>query len=211
VASRKPVKPTPEPGQPWGLFGGAFDPIHFGHLAIAQSIQSTLKLAGVLFVPSAKPQHRENLCVASFEDRCAMTELAIKHLPTFSCSTIERDDQLSGYTLDTIRALKLKYPDVSWYLMVGSDHAGTFDSWYRPDEILSEAILVIGLRPGFIGKLPARISSNERVIMVQSRLVDISATDVRRVVSARIAADQFYELVPPAVARYITTHRLYRS
>ncbi len=204
-------KPTPEPGQSWGLFGGAFDPIHFGHLAIAQSIQSALKLAGVLFVPSAQPPHRDNPCVASFEHRCAMIELAIEHLPTFSYSTIERDDQLSGYTLDTIRALKLKYPDISWYVMVGSDHAGTFDSWYHPDEILSEAILVIGARPGFIGKLPAGISSNERVIMVQSRLVDISATEVRQVVAARVPTDRFYELVPPAVARYITSHRLYCS
>ena len=211
MASRRPEKPAPEPGQSWGLFGGAFDPIHFGHLAIAQDIQSALKLAGILFVPSDKPPHRGNQCVAPFEDRCAMTELAIEHLPTFVCSTIERDEQLSGYTLDTIRALKLKYPGVSWYLTVGADHAGTFDSWHRPDEILSEAFLVIGSRPGFAEELPARISSSERVIMVQSRLVDISATDVRRIVSARVAADKFYELVPPAVARYIIGHGLYRS
>lgn len=211
MASRKPEKPTPEPGQSWGLFGGAFDPIHHGHLAIAQDIQSALKLSGVLFVPSAKPPHRREQCQASFEDRCAMTEVAIEYLPTFLCCTIERDENLSGYTIHAIQALKRRHPGVSWYLMVGADNAGTFDSWFRPDEILAEAVLVIGSRPGFAGKLPTSIAPGERIIWVESRLIDISATNVRQLAAARIPADRFYELVPPAVARYIVEHHLYRQ
>ncbi|MBI5267588.1 MAG: nicotinate (nicotinamide) nucleotide adenylyltransferase [candidate division Zixibacteria bacterium] len=211
MINRKPEKPTPEPGQSWGLFGGAFDPIHYGHLALAQDIQSALKLAGVLFVPSARPPHRNNVCQASFENRCAMTELAVEHLPTFSCCAIERDENLSGYTIHTIQALKRRHPEVSWYLMVGADNAGTFDAWYHPDEILAESILVIGKRPGFAGKSPTSISAGERIIWVESRLVDISATNVRQLAAAQIPTDRFYELVPPAVARYIVEHRLYRQ
>lgn len=211
MAVLKPEKPTPEPGQSWGLFGGAFDPIHYGHLALAQDIQAELNLTGVLFVPTSTPQHRNGQCEASFDDRGAMIEQAIAHIPGFTCSTIERDEALSGYTIDTIMALKRKYPGVSWYLLVGADHASTFDTWYHPDEVLSEITLVIGSRPGFEGKLPDSLKSNKNVINVRSRLVDLSATGVRNLLSAKVPVDRIYDLVPPAVARYIKTHRLYRS
>jgi nicotinate-nucleotide adenylyltransferase len=209
LASHKPVKPTPEPGESWGLLGGAFDPIHRGHLTLARDVLAAKRLAGVLFVPSLHPPHRAEPCLASFDHRCAMVERAIADDQNFVLSAIEQENDLSGYTLHTIQALKKRYPDVNWSLIVGADHAKSFATWYRPLEILAEVRLIIGARPGY--DLSALgIGTSERIETVQSGLVDLSASQIRQHILTGIIPEELSALVPPAVAAYITEHHLYR-
>lgn len=203
-------KPTPEPGQSWGLFGGAFDPIHNGHLTLARDILTARRLAGVLFVPTARPTHRSEECRATFEDRCAMIDLAVRSNASFMLSTIEHDRGLSGYMLHTIRALKETYADVDWQLIVGADHAQSFKLWYQPEDILAEVHLVIGSRPGFTPVLDPLLSS-DRVAVVATSPVDLSASEIRKQIATGIHREGLARLVPAEVADYIAEHHLYTS
>ena len=207
--NRRREKPTPEPGQSWGVFGGAFDPIHYGHLNLAREIFGLKHLAGVLFVPSINPPHRGVEVMAAFHHRLAMVELAVASEPECLSCPIERDAELSGYTLDTLRALKLKFPRVEWRLIVGADHAASFSTWYRPEEILKEARLIIGVRPGFDIDAFKAVDMSRTEIVVTSP-VDLSSTEIRQRIAGGIDESELSRLVPPAVAAYIATHRLYQ-
>lgn len=205
----KREKLTPEAGQSWGIFGGAFDPCHNGHLNLIRQIRSIKGLNGVLLVPSINPLHRDASALSPFEDRFAMATLAVEDSAFFLVSSIECELNLSGFTIDTIQALKQTIPGVGWSLIVGADQAEVFDTWHQPNEILKEARLLVGARPGYESRLPKTIDT-ALVDIVPIPLVDLSSTEIRRQVAAGITESDLSLLVPPAVAAYITSHRLYK-
>ncbi|MEW5796739.1 MAG: nicotinate (nicotinamide) nucleotide adenylyltransferase, partial [Candidatus Zixiibacteriota bacterium] len=148
--------PAPKPGERWGILGGAFDPVHNGHLALAQNIMFLRRQSGVFLVPTVDPPHRTQLPVASFDHRLAMARLAADELDGIEVSDVEKTTPRPSYTLHTVRALRARYPGVELELTIGADQLSQLKSWYLWETLLSEIKLLVGLRPGApVGDLSA--------------------------------------------------------
>jgi nicotinate-nucleotide adenylyltransferase len=201
-----------------GIFGGTFDPIHHGHLAIAEAAREVLGLERVLFVPSNRPPHRPDPPVAGAEDRARMVELAIAGNPRFGLSRIELDRAGPSFSVDTIEAQTAedhasgREPDL-WFILSAEAFAG-FPQWERPDRILALCRLAILPRDGQAGASVAGVlgalspQMADRIVVLDGPRIRLSATDIRA--RARLGLSVRY-LVPDAVAGYIVDHRLYRD
>jgi len=200
---------VPRNGDHWGLFGGLFDPVHNGHISLASDILRAERLDRILFVPSFNPPHRTESVHASFDDRITMLEIALPKESCFRISKIESENEEPGYTLHTIRTLKEHHPGVTFSLIVGADNLNSFREWYRWEELLQETTLLVGKRPGSeildMSGIP-----RDRVRIVETELIDISSTKVRAALRTGIDHDTLATMVPPDVAEYITTNRLYQ-
>jgi nicotinate-nucleotide adenylyltransferase len=201
--------PAPSPGQRWGILGGAFDPIHLGHLTLARDVKNLRRFQGILFVPTFHPPHRPSLPKASFEDRLEMVRLALCDQPGMEVSRIEEQTGRPSFTFDTVKALKVACPGVEFELIVGADQLGQLPAWYRWRELLDEVRLVVGCRPGAPQPLLPD-SVPERIIVLESSLVDLSSTQVRAGIEGGATLDELSALVPRAVAEYIMMKKLYR-
>jgi nicotinate-nucleotide adenylyltransferase len=200
-----------------GVLGGTFDPIHLGHLAIAEEARDALGLRGVLFVPAAVPPHRGAPTGASAEDRAAMVELAIAGNPFFHVDRLELARSGPSYSVDTLTILadreraSGREPDL-WFILSAEALAG-LPTWRSPARILELARLAVVPRPG--ASVPDRAwleeqfpGCGDRVRFVDGPLLPVSGTAVR----ARAAAGRSLRyLVPDAVRSYIADHDLYRS
>lgn len=193
-----------------GILGGTFDPIHHGHLVIAEEAREALGLERVLLVPAATPPHKPGRRLVSSGHRLAMAELAIAGNPAFSVSAIEVERGGTSYTVDTLEALAGVGIADPWFILSAEALAG-FPSWRRPDRILELCRLAVVPRGGHDlldtawvrEHLPGR---EARVTFLPGPLLPISGSVVRR----RAAAGRSVRyLVPDAVARYITDHALY--
>jgi nicotinate-nucleotide adenylyltransferase len=182
-----------------GILGGTFDPVHNAHLAMGQAALRHLSLHKVLFMPTGAPRYREP-AVAAPEHRIAMLELALAGEPRFQLDARELEPGATGYTVDTLRALKREFgPQRTLYFLMGADQLAKLDDWHRPDEVRRLARVAVFARPGF--ELAERDA--ERVPLAP---MDISASAIR----ARAArGDDLAGMVPPAVANYIARHNLY--
>jgi nicotinate-nucleotide adenylyltransferase len=138
-----------------------------------------------------------------------MTDLGIYGEQVFFVSSIEKDRQLSGFTSDTLNALRTRFPGVVFDLIVGGDQAAVFDTWHEPQEILSLSRLLVGARPGFPLKIPGSLD-HSRIETVAIEMLDLSSSDIRRLVKSGIAESDLSAMVPAPVAEYIVRHRLYR-
>lgn len=182
-----------------GILGGTFDPVHNAHMAMARAALEHLALDQVLFMPTGAPRYRKP-AVASARDRLAMLELALAGEPRFAIDARELAPGASGYTVDTLRALREELgPGVRLYFLMGADQLEKLGSWHRPDEVRRLATLVAFARPGH------RID-DERIRMIPLLPMDISASDIRRRASR---GEDLSGLVPAAVANYIAGKRLY--
>ena len=201
--------PAPEPGQSWGILGGIFDPVHLGHIRLADDIQKAGRLDGVLFVPSFDPPHRQNQQRAPFEDRVAMLQLAVVDHCGLEVSDIEHRIDRPGYTLNTIRALKKDHAGVVFQLVIGADNLHSFRTWYRWEQILEEVKLLVGSRPG-TGSEGVQGIRPDRMELLSTGLVDVSSTMVRARARENVGIDELSNLVPRPVAEYIVRNELYR-
>jgi len=189
-----------------GLFGGTFDPVHQAHVALAHAALDALQLDEVRWVPTGESWHKDCTTTPAGH-REAMLRLAIAGEPRFSLSRIEIERAGPSYTLDTVRELAAAEPAIEWVLLIGGDQYAALHGWRDWRTLLSLVTLAVANRPG-----PARPPDPEvqghphRVVPLP--MLDISSTEIRRRVS--VGAD-ISQLVPPQVARYIETHRLYRS
>ncbi|HEY6822292.1 MAG TPA: nicotinate-nucleotide adenylyltransferase [Burkholderiales bacterium] len=181
-----------------GLLGGTFDPVHNAHLAMARAALETLRLDRVLWLPTGNPAYRK-APVASGADRVAMLKLALAHEPRYEVDERELQAGASGYTVDTLKALRRELRDDDLYLLIGADQFAKFDSWRDPGEVKRLAELAVFLRP--------RIDIDPRgARVVPMQALEISASDIR----ARAArGEDLAGLVPAAVANYIQGRRLY--
>ncbi len=193
-----------------GVMGGTFDPIHIGHLAIAEEARVRLALDEVLFVPArVSPLKLGNTC-ATGEDRFRMVELAIADNPCFRASRLELDRQGPSFTVDTLDALHETYGHVQPYFVLGMDSLETLVHWRRPEDIIRLARLVVVTRPGF----EADWEALERAIpglrgatdVIDTVRLDISSTELRERVRQGMPIRY---LVPAPVEVYIREHRLY--
>lgn len=186
-----------------GLLGGTFDPIHVGHLAIADQAFDELRLEAVLFVPAGRPWQKA--AVASAEDRCAMVQLAVAGRPGFRVSRVEVDRDGPTYTVDTLRALHAQDPDVEWWFLTGADALAGLDSWHEPDEVMRLAKFAVAARPGATVTEELSVRGLPVTVLDVDEF-DIASTDIRERLGRGEAIDG---LVPPEVEAYIRAHGLY--
>jgi nicotinate-nucleotide adenylyltransferase len=197
-----------------GILGGTFDPIHGGHLAIAETARTRLGLDEVHFMPAAITPLKEGGAITEPEHRVAMVQLAIAPYPYFKLSTVEIDRAGTSYTVDTIAELRRRFdPDDELYFIIGLDSLGQFARWREPARIIGMCRLVAVPRPGY--SLPDRDAleaaipgiSNSLTVLDEPK-VHISATEIRERVRKGRPID---DLVPEAVAEYIRKKGLYRT
>jgi nicotinate-nucleotide adenylyltransferase len=188
-----------------GVFGGTFDPIHLGHLILAEQCRDQGGLDQVLFVLAARPPHKLDAPLSPFRQRLEMLELAISGQSGFQISRIEEHRPGPSYTADTLRELVEQQPGLEWFLLVGADTVRDLGMWYCPDQVAAMAQLLVVGRAGI--PLPSEPPSPFRWQVVTMPLLEISSTDIRQ----RLQAGRSIRyLVPRAVECYIDQHRLYR-
>ncbi|MDX9856870.1 MAG: nicotinate (nicotinamide) nucleotide adenylyltransferase [candidate division Zixibacteria bacterium] len=194
----------------WGIFGGRFDPIHNGHLALAADLRRLKNLDGIMLVPSYRPPHKPQLCEASYDDRVTMMGLATGGDPSFIVSDIERELDGPGYSLYVVRELKRRNPRVDFSFLIGADNIHDFRNWFRPEELAREVRIVAGARPGYTMDESA-IGVDAEVELVSTAEVAVSGSEIRALVKAGAGPDRLKGLVPDAVAAFIFERRLYMS
>ncbi|MDP2919782.1 MAG: nicotinate-nucleotide adenylyltransferase [Dehalococcoidia bacterium] len=197
-----------------GVLGGTFDPVHNGHLAIAEETRCRLELDDVIFVPAGKPWMKAAKPITPAAHRIAMVRLAISRKPCYRLSTIEVDMAGPSYTVDTLETLHYEYRGrAEFYFIMGWDNLPELVRWKNPPRIIELACLVALPRPG--SSLPDLAAIEEkipgllkRVIIVEMPLVNISATDIRERVREGLPIG---EMVPKEVEWYIREKGLYRD
>ncbi|HVE76433.1 MAG TPA: nicotinate-nucleotide adenylyltransferase [Actinomycetota bacterium] len=186
-----------------GILGGTFDPIHVGHLMLAEEARVQFGLEEVVFIPAGTPWQKGEATDA--EDRYMMTLLGTADNLNFSVSRIDIDRSGPTYTLDTLQELNAFYEgSAELYFITGADTIREVFTWKEPEKVLQAARFVTAARPGFDLGDPALLA--ERVTLMNAPVMDISSTDIRRRISEGIA---FRYLVPERVAQYIFGRGLY--
>ena len=194
-----------------GLFGGTFDPIHNGHLYIADGVRDRLNLTKILFMPAGQPWLKKGRRITTAAHRLQMVHLAITGKPYFEVSSIEIERPGATYTVDTLIELFQERGDFTVYVILGFDALRDFSRWKDPARLLELGYLVAVPRPGYVLPDIKRMYISlprleERLLIMDFPEVDISASVVRQ----RIASHQpFEDLVPPRVAEYIKRNQLY--
>jgi nicotinate-nucleotide adenylyltransferase len=193
-----------------GLFGGTFDPPHLGHLCIALWALVELRLSEVVFMPAGQPPHKLGRPLSRASHRLAMTRLAVREFSSmFSVSTLEIRRKGPSFTVDTLRAFRASHPRAKLYLILGADGLVEFQTWREPAEIARLAVLAVAARPGSRrshARHPGVPAS--RVVWLGNPTLSVSSSAVRERVRRGLSLEHG---VPPAVARYIRRHGLYRK
>jgi nicotinate-nucleotide adenylyltransferase len=215
-----------------GVLGGTFNPIHLGHLALAESFRERLALDRVLFVPAGIPPHKDVRGVAGSLDRYAMVALAVAGHPAFTACDVEVRRAGPSYSVETLETLSGEWPGARLFLLMGTDTFLDLPSWRTPERLATWATLAVGHREGseFDPEAPAaravlaRLGRRDwqhigttspeelaaigpgEVLLVETRSLPVSAREIRRRLGA---GESVRYLVPLAVAEYIGQHRLY--
>ncbi len=184
-----------------GLFGGSFDPVHHGHLIVAQVAAEQLRLDSLRFVPAREQPFKAGQHRTSSEHRAAMLTLAVAGVPGFAVEPIELSRPGPSYTVDTLRQLRAREPGIQFVLLLGADAAADLPAWKEAGQLPDLARIAVFARPGSpVPALPVIQAA------VEVPAIDISATEVRRRVRLGLPLRYW---VPDAVAEYILAHRLY--
>jgi len=207
VFSPKTAMPNPDSGSVWGVLGGSFDPVHNGHIYLAENICKSKQLAGVLFVPAFNHPFKKDRAKASYVDRAAMLKLALKN--NLQLCEIEKEESLSGYTIDTLRALKMRFPKATFHFIIGLDLVNQLKNWHKSDELMKETQFLAGSRPGQTLEAENDMLINN-VEIVKINEIDISASAIRHQIRTGATRDDIRQLVPHEVAEYIFDKGLYR-
>lgn len=197
-----------------GIIGGTFDPIHLGHITIAEEAMRELRLSDVIFVPAGEPWLKEERDITPGEQRLEMIFMAIASNTSFHVSTVDLDRAGPSYTVDTLADLKRDLGEAAnLHFIVGLDALMGLPSWKEPERVVEMCHLVGAKRPGTadvdIEELERRVPGIlQKLTILENRQVDISSSDIRhRVASGR----QIDSMVPEAVASYIRERGLYRK
>lgn len=197
-----------------GISGGTFDPIHIGHLVIAEQAREKMGLDRVLFIPSGNPPHKRDIEVTAAEDRYNMVQKAIEGNPYFEASRMEIDRGGYTYTVDTLRELRRIYGENALlYFIIGADILWDLPGWKEQRQVFSLCEFIAVLRPGydrqaFSGQVELLQHEYGAVIhWIGAPLIDVSSTMLREKVSL---GQSIRYLVPEAVENEINTKGLYR-
>lgn len=188
-----------------GLFGGSFNPIHNGHLALARLLREKAQLDEVWLMVSPQNPLKQQADLLGDEERLTMARAAVKDMPGIVVSDYEMHLPRPSYTWNTLQALSRDYPDREFVLMIGGDNWASFDRWYRHDDILKNYRVVVYPRRETVEDGLSGIDGRQ-VSLVEAELIDISSTDIRRRIREGRSIRQ---LVPRAVADIIKRNGYY--
>lgn len=208
-----------------GLLGGTFDPVHSGHLQLAESVLQECALDRIVFIPSAEPPHKNGTTITSFEHRVAMLELISKGRKEFECNTIEGQLLKPSYTIDTLQVLLKQYGDKTrLFFIIGADAFLDIATWKSYQKIPRLVSFIVSPRKGSLRtKLYDMLiklgyteydecwrgaDCTKDIFILSSAPVDISSSKIRRMVSS---GKSIQEVMPEPVIDYIKRHALYLS
>ena len=185
-----------------GILGGTFNPVHIGHLILAEEAREKLNLDKIIFIPASLPPHKDNIDIAPACARFKMLKLAIGENKFFAVSDIEIKRKGRSYTIDTLRELKSKFSHDELYFIIGSDLLKYLNEWKDLNEINKMVKFVAATRPDYpLEQIPAYIQK------IAIRAVDVSGFEVRHCIKENLS---FRYLVPEKVFDYINKRKLYR-
>ncbi|MBN2012750.1 nicotinate (nicotinamide) nucleotide adenylyltransferase [candidate division KSB1 bacterium] len=190
-----------------GLYGGTFDPIHNGHLIIAEWTYEALDLDEIIFIPAFIPPNKQESGISSAEIRMDMLKLAVNSNPHFSVSDYEIQKADISYTLQTVchfrEQLNLSRDEL--FFLIGTDSLNEFHEWHKPDEILQNCTMVVYPR---LSSSDCTHPSVENLVILQAPIIGISSTIIRQRVSQHRSIKY---MVSESVSEYISQHRLYEK
>ncbi len=194
-----------------GIYGGTFDPVHYGHLLAAEQFREQCRLERVCFMPAALPPHKRGATISPAKARIEMLELAAAGYPRFDISRRELERDGPSYTVDTLAALQQEDPSRELFFLIGADSLAELPTWREPLQILQLATVAVVNRARSVPALATvaatlGAAARERIVVVEMPAVDLSSTDIRRRV--RDGRSIRY-MVPRAVEEYVRQHRLY--
>lgn len=198
-------------GRRVGIMGGTFNPIHIGHLKLAQCAMEQLGLDKVVFIPSGNSYMKSN--VLDTKMRVEMTALAILDIPCFELSLVETQRAGNSYTYETLETLTEENPGTHYFFLIGADSLFQIETWRYPERIFGLATLVCTVREGYdLNALREKGSDlalrGADIIYLNMPKIDISSTDIRDRVKNNMPISEY---VPPRVADYIKKERLYNE
>lgn len=187
-----------------GIFGGTFNPIHIGHLAIAQMAQENLRLHKVIFVPSYMPPHKKGLNVMAAHHRYRMVQLAVSGNPCFSISDVEIKRKGASYTIDTLHYFQKRFSKkAKLFFIIGADTLPQLPTWRYIDKVLKIVKFIVVNRPGYLVR-----KRNIQFVAVSAPGIDISSTVLRNRIAHKKTIKYF---VPENVFRYIEKNNLFKK
>ncbi len=197
-----------------GILGGSFDPIHYGHINIAQSAYEEYQLDEVWFIPAGHSPNKEESAMTPAVQRAEMTQLAIANYPYFKLSTIEIDAAETSYTYRTLEKLDESFPQYQFYFIMGADSLDYFEHWFHPEIICQHAVLLVAVRDDMnLDEINQKISVIHSlfpadICTIKSGITPVSSTKIRQ----RTALGQNLDACacPEPVKEYIRAHGLYR-
>ncbi len=196
-----------------GIFGGTFDPVHLGHLILAEQCRDQAGLDEVWFLPSYHPPHKARPELTRFEQRCDMLELATAGHPAFRIERIEKELPPPSYTAATLTELRRRHPDHEFFLLIGADSLPDLPGWFEPLRVVSQAGLIVAPRPGVMLWTAERLATAlgvevgaVRLRYVACPMIDIASRELRRAVADRMSIRY---MVPRAVEEFIRERKLY--
>ncbi|MGC8976276.1 MAG: nicotinate-nucleotide adenylyltransferase [Candidatus Ratteibacteria bacterium] len=185
-----------------GLFGGTFDPIHYGHLIVAEKAREEFSLDYIIFIPAGIPPHKKKV-YASPSDRFKMIEIAISDNPYFKVSDIEIFKKEKCYTYDTLMKLKRENPKAEFFLIIGEDSLYDIPNWYKAEKLVKEIVFLVAKRSE---RESFNINFPVKYKIIHSPFVDISSTHIRNCIFENKTVKY---LVPDRVLEYIKRESIY--
>ena len=196
-----------------GVMGGTFDPVHIGHLILAQCAYEQLGLEKVMFIPSGNPPHKPNRATGTSDaDRIEMVRLAVADNPAFEVNCMEMDQSGPTYTYLTLEKLREEDKKSELYFILGEDSLVDFPTWMKPQEIVKHCRIAVGIRPGSsdekIDDIIRRVRgiTGGEFIRIKAPALEISSHEIRERISKGMPA-RYY--IPDAVLEYIERRGLY--
>jgi nicotinate-nucleotide adenylyltransferase len=196
----------------YGIMGGTFNPIHIGHLILAEYAKDYFGLDKVIFIPTGKPPHKELDGIVSAKSRYEMVDLAIKDNPNFIISPLEIKREGTTYSVDTLKFLKREYPAIDFYFIVGTDSFVQIDSWKKSDILLRSCRFIVAKRLGdsleIVEKKARNINNKygDIIYLMDFPYIGISSSNIRERVKN---GETVKYIIPKEVEKYINENKLY--
>lgn len=196
-----------------GIMGGTFDPVHNGHLLLAQQAYEEYRLDQIWFMPAGQPPHKQDRRISPVNDRCEMVRLAIAGTGYFVFSDFEAKQTGSSYTARTLKRLQEQYPQHCFFFIIGADSLYEIETWYHPKEVMEKTVLLAAGREydragrsmeDQIAYLTAVYQA--RIYRLHCAAVDISSGELRKLAAK---GERLAQYVPEQVEAYIQAHGLY--
>jgi len=199
-----------------GILGGTFDPVHNGHLKLAENASHQFPLDCIWFMPAYNPPHKTDHFITGYEDRMAMVKLAIKPYPEFVCSDFESKRGGKSYTAETLTELIRLYPDTEFSFILGADSFYEIATWYHPETVMRISDLIVADRDYDKNRTTLtqqaeylKTKYGARVGFIRAEEIDISSEHIRKMLHEdKKKAEEF---IPPTVSEYIKEHHLYHG